>query len=206
MIRTSTMEIIKGPDELNRLLENGLLSTVDDVAEVVECAETVLPHRCDERCLRRVGDGEGPENFRCRKLHPVRDNPDPTSHAYIPFDHDYDESTLHVLEEIGLYLPPPEGSGPNVRGTFGHPFFEPTRHLPPCNQNAKCNMSPVIPDFLWLSNPRRIHRFLHTPTALQSTYASTLQNGQGQLRCALRRWRHWKMGPGQDPPSQIPRL
>ena len=86
MIRTSTLEIIKGPDELNRLLENGLLSTVDGVAEVVECAETVLPHRCDERCLRRVGDGEGPEKFRCRKLHPVKDNPDPTSHAYIPFD------------------------------------------------------------------------------------------------------------------------
>ena len=38
------MEIIKGPDELNRLLENKLLSTVDDFAEVVKSAETVLPH------------------------------------------------------------------------------------------------------------------------------------------------------------------
>ena len=149
LIRTSTLEIVHGPDDLATLLKKGLLVSKDGVLEVTKRAETVLPHTCDERCLRRVGDGDGPENFRCRKLHPVKGNPDPTSHTYVPFDHEYLPSTLAVLEEIGVYHPPPEGSGCHERGTFEHPFFAPTRHLAPCNRNATCNMSPVILDFLW---------------------------------------------------------
>ena len=147
MIRTSTLEIVHGPDDLSSLLEKGLIVSEDGVLEVTKRAETVLPHKCDERCLRRIGDGDGPENFRCRKLHPVKGSPDPTSHAYVSFDHDYMPTTLAVLEEIGIYHPPPEDSGPHVSGTFDHAFFSPTRHMAPCNHNAQCNMSPVILDF-----------------------------------------------------------
>ena len=43
---------------------------------------------------------------------------------------------------------PPEETGDNTsKGTFFHAFFNPSRHIPPCNINADCNMSPVIPDF-----------------------------------------------------------
>ena len=80
-----------------------MLVSENGVVVVEKRAETVLQHTCDERCLRKVGDGDGPENFCCRKIHPVKVNPDPTSHMYVPFDHKYMPSTLVVLEEIGLY-------------------------------------------------------------------------------------------------------
>ena len=124
-----------------------MLVLVNGVVGIEKRAETVLRHKCDERCLRRVGDGDGPENFRCRKIHPVKGNPDPTSHTYVPFHHEYKPSTLAVLEEIGIYHPPPQGSGCHEHGTFDHPFFAPMRHIAPCNHNAECNMSPVILEF-----------------------------------------------------------
>ena len=105
-ICTSTLEIVHGPSDLATLLVEGLLISENGVAAVEKRAETVLRHKCNERCLCRVGDRYGPENFRCRKIHPVKGNRDPTSHTYVPFHHEYKPSTLAVLEEIGIYPPP----------------------------------------------------------------------------------------------------
>ena len=44
---------------------------------------------------------------------------------------------MEILENIGLF----------ENEEYKHPYFDPKRHMPPCNYNAKCNMSPVIPDF-----------------------------------------------------------
>ena len=147
LIRTSVMEVLNTNEDVERLLENGLLKSVDDIPVIVDRADVILRHNCDERCKVRVGEGEGPENFRCRKMNSVKDSPDPTCHNYIQFNHKYQESTLEVLEEIGIYEPPPDGSDAKTRGTFSHAFFDPARHIAPCNWNADCNMSPVIPDF-----------------------------------------------------------
>ena len=106
-----------------------------------------LRHKCDKRCEMRIGTGIGKENFRCRKPHAVKDSPDSTCHHYVSFNHKFQPSTLEVMEEIGMYDPPVEGSGSNACGTFSNPYFDPQRHMPPCNWNADCNMSPVIPDF-----------------------------------------------------------
>ena len=62
---------------------------------------------------------------------------DPTKHVYMSIVSTYQPITMDILTNIGLY----------VDGKFKHPFFDPKRHMPPCNFNAKCNMSPVIPDF-----------------------------------------------------------
>ena len=51
------------------------------------------------------------------------------------------------MEEIGMYERPETNAGANALGTFSHPYFSPQRHMAPCNWNATCNMSPVIPDF-----------------------------------------------------------
>ena len=56
----STLEIVHGPSDLATQLEEGLLVSENGVGVIEKRAETVLRHKCDERCLRRVGDGDGP--------------------------------------------------------------------------------------------------------------------------------------------------
>lgn len=46
-----------------------------------------------------------------------------------------------------MYTPPQDPNDPNDHGTFSHGYFTPSSHLAPCNFNADCNMSPIIPDF-----------------------------------------------------------
>lgn len=43
--------------------------------------------------------------------------------------------------------PPSDPNDVHDQGTFSHGYFTPSRHIAPCNFNADCNMSPVIPDF-----------------------------------------------------------
>ena len=93
--------------------------------------------RCNERCRIRICPGNSENDFRCRKVHAVLGNSDPTKHVYIKFFSTYQPVTMDILTKIGLY----------VDGKFMHPFFDPKRHMLPCNFNAKCNMSPVISDF-----------------------------------------------------------
>ena len=83
LIRTNVMELVRTDDDLERLINNGLLKSVDDIPQLMSLAQTVLTHKCDDRCLMRIGDGDGPENFKCRKIHPVKDSPDPTKHNYV---------------------------------------------------------------------------------------------------------------------------
>ena len=137
LIRTSVMEIIKTDTDLPRLINNGMLKSVNDVADVTSLANTILVHKCNERCKIRIGTGNTDKDFKCRKIHPVLGNPDPTKHSYISINTKYQKATLDVLEDIDIYQ----------NGEFNHPYFTPKRHMPPCNYNAKCNMSPVISDF-----------------------------------------------------------
>ncbi|MDB4430361.1 hypothetical protein N9140_00205, partial [bacterium] len=150
LIRTSVMDIVKSED-VERMLANGLLKSVDEVAEVHDLANVILRHNCDDRCKIRVGPGESENDFRCRKLHAVRDSTDCTTQSYITIPHEYKESTLEVLEDMGLFVPASDedtmdGTG-KTKGTFNHPYFVPKRHLAPCVNSATCNMSPVIADF-----------------------------------------------------------
>ena len=140
---------MKGPEDTERLLENGALTTLEEIQDITKQAETVLPHKCDNRCLRRVGPGEGLENFGCRKPHAMKDNPDPTIYSFVSFKHEYKPHFLENMEEIGMYKPPDEGTSGMRTGKFTHQYFEPRRHMPSCNWNATCNMSPVIPEIFY---------------------------------------------------------
>ena len=104
----------------------------------------------------RVNVGEGDKDFRCRKMHSVKDSPDPSQHNYVPMKHNYQKTTLDILEEVGIFLPNRNRINISVTndisaiyydGIFTHPYFNPKRHIAPSNYNADCNMSPVIPDF-----------------------------------------------------------
>ena len=145
LIRTSVLEVIKSDDDINRLIDSGVLKSVDEINEVTERADKILRHHCNDRCRKRIGTRNSDKDFRCQKMHSVRDNPDPTKHSYVPINYRYQETFLDIMNEIGMYSPPQYEN--EKLGNFTHPYFHPKRHMPPCNFNAKCNMSPVIVDF-----------------------------------------------------------
>ena len=64
LLRTSVMEVVR-TDEINSLIDKGLMKSADDYEHITDLAAKFLPHRCNARCLRRIGPGDGPENFRC---------------------------------------------------------------------------------------------------------------------------------------------
>ena len=156
LIRTSIFDIIKSDKDIDRLLENGILKSVDEIVEITARANEILRHHCNERCKMRVNVGKGDRDFRCRKMHSVKDCPDPTKHNYVPVKHKYQKATLDILKEVGIFIPIENISDFDVlqdestkiyKGMFTHPYFNPKRHIAPCNFNATCNISPVISDF-----------------------------------------------------------
>ncbi len=56
-------------------IEEGLVEDLAEISETLEYAALILSHFCNDRCQIRVGSGDGPENFKCRKPHNVRDTP-----------------------------------------------------------------------------------------------------------------------------------
>ena len=144
LIRSSVFEVIK-PDDIEPLINKGLLKSVDHAHEIVDKARRYLSHHCGPRCLIRIGPGDGPENFRCKKIHPVRDSPNPTEHQFIQMKFPYSPGCIDALEKCGLAEVIAEHEI-----EFKHAYFCSTRHMPPCNQNATCNMSPVLTELFIL--------------------------------------------------------
>ena len=65
------------------------MKSVDEVIEVTECANKIFKHRYDDYCLIRIGLGNTPKNFKCRKLYTARDSPDPTKNSYVPIRYSF---------------------------------------------------------------------------------------------------------------------
>ena len=61
-------EVLKANEDVTRLIQNGLLRSIEEVDEVVKRANIILRHICNEKCVVRIGPGDDPSNFRCRKL------------------------------------------------------------------------------------------------------------------------------------------
>ena len=132
------------PDEMQDFIAKGLFKDERDWVTCVAVADEVLTHyKCDKRCQIRIGDGDGPENFRCRKKHPVRDSENPLHDDFIPINYKYTTECLEILEEIDLWEPPSPGA---PLGTYKHKVLRPTRHMGVVHPGAKCNMSPTNPE------------------------------------------------------------
>jgi hypothetical protein len=141
LIATNVMEIVK-PDEIAKHIADGLLSCPEDIDDIVRDGWRKLKHTCTPRCLRRIGTGDGPENFKCRKQHAVKDTPDPTCHQFINLPCNISDSTKSILQRAGIYTPPSYDGARDE--SYSIPYFQPTRHMAPCITNAICNMSPII--------------------------------------------------------------
>ena len=79
LISTSVIELVR-TDDIESMVEEGLLENVEDVYSNQDLANIILRHICGRSCLKRIGPGESPRNFRCRKIHSVKSNPNPTKY------------------------------------------------------------------------------------------------------------------------------
>ena len=64
-----------------------------------------MKHTCGERCLIRIGPGDGPENFNCRKQHAVKDTPDPTCHQFIELPCNLSDVPKDIMICAGIFVP-----------------------------------------------------------------------------------------------------
>ena len=89
-------------------------------------AKTVLTHHCTDRCKMRIGEGDGPENYKCRKPNVVKESKTPLQHEFKPLRYEFDPLTKKILMESGL-LEPPSDLHPN--GKISSRYLNPTRHF-----------------------------------------------------------------------------
>ena len=85
-IRTSAMEIIK-TDEIESLIENGLLTHPNEYFDIVQECRVKLRHTDNERSKRvievKVDGSKVEKKTVSRNPHPWHGSPDPTQHSYL---------------------------------------------------------------------------------------------------------------------------
>ena len=191
---------------------------MDNIAEVTNRADKILRHKCDDRCKIHIGPGNSVKDFACRKMHSVRDCPDHNRHSYVPIKYKFQKTTLDLLQDIGMYEPPTttvrdesyfqddinQESGlvsnspqDTQQGKFTHPYFEPKRHIAPCNFNATCNMSPVILDFfVALKSMQNAQALDHTNGISKyiCKYIGKFDNGNYIILCEDSHTGEWVLG------------
>ena len=163
LIRASVCSI-RTYDEIEQLIKEGIFTSFDDIHELHKLASKILAHKCDARCQRRIGPGDGPENFRCRKINNLKISPDNTKNTYISIESKISQECMDRLIQIKL-------AEPIIKNKFGvpstfkshHGFFHPKRHIPPTNPNDTLNISPVEGyTFSILRSMQNIQSLTHT--------------------------------------------
>ena len=143
LIRASVAEIVR-TDEVEQCINEGVFSSWEDLQTLQHRAANTLKHRCNPRCMRRVGDGDGPENFVCRKLNNLLLSKDNTKHALHPLPLKLAKECVEMLIRIGLANPFEINEfGVSEDAKYHHSFFKPNRHIPPTNPNDYLSISPA---------------------------------------------------------------
>ena len=101
LIRASVMEIVRSCD-VQDLINEGILNSFEDVYKLQDLAKKILAHKCNQRCLRHIGDGDGPENFKCRKPDNFHISPDNTRNFFIPLPTKHSSECVETLVKIGM--------------------------------------------------------------------------------------------------------
>ena len=83
LIRASVVDIIRS-DEVQSLIDEGILDEHNDVYTIQDLPSSILAHRCHPRCMSRVNTKEKPTDYKCRKVNYNKVSLDNTKHCYIP--------------------------------------------------------------------------------------------------------------------------
>ena len=139
LVRASIFDIVK-PEEAEKIIEDGIFSTIDDIHTVYNDGINFLPHKCNDGCLVKNPEG----TLRCRKLNNLHVSKDNTKHKFMNLPNDYSVECLQILERIGLTENLSIDKDGNVlKFKSNLPFFHPQRHIPPTNPTNDLNISPV---------------------------------------------------------------
>lgn len=144
LVRASVVDIIRY-DEVDKLIEKGLIRSQEDLPMLQELGRNILSHRCSRRCLRRVIPGDGPDSFVCRKPNNLHISPDNTKNCYVDLPLNLTSQCKATLIKIGLCEEPEISEvGYEYALNFVHDYFKPNRHVPPTNPSDDSNISPVL--------------------------------------------------------------
>lgn len=140
-------------EEIEGYINKGVLKGLDDFKTFTLEAETYLVHSCESRrCLVRVANNGTPDDFKCKKKHPVEDSLDPQKDDFIPIHYKWTQVCLDILESCDLYEQP---SDEFPKGRMLHKILQPTRHMGKVTASSKDNLSPVVPEFFALTRSQQ---------------------------------------------------
>ena len=166
LIRASVIDIIR-VDEVDKMVEHGLIDSTHDLDGIAEDGNTILGHHCFPRCLVMVSPGV----FKCRKLDNLKISHDNTKYVFKELPNDYSLECLERLVQIGIIEPiHVTEDGYEVPFKSSLEYFHSKHHIPPTNPTGDINMSPVdgylftacrsIHNVQWLTNSGGVNKYV----------------------------------------------
>ena len=101
LIRAYVCDIVRDED-LEKLIDEGIIKSIDDVISIEKDASFFLPHKCFMRCLKRVAYRGDENDYICKKPNNNVLSEDPTRHTYMKLNNEYSYDVLERLAEIGI--------------------------------------------------------------------------------------------------------
>ena len=130
LIRADIGSIVRS-DEVEFLIEDGILTSMEDWKDLQDLSDEILPHRCTARCLVRIKIGDGPESFRCKSNNNLRLSQDVTRDNLIPLPMNLSIPCIERLIRCGLLQPIEDLTDFSPEEFIGHhPFLYPKKHVP----------------------------------------------------------------------------
>ena len=118
------------------------MKSIDELPEFQDLCSNILPNICNSRCLRRIGPGNGPENFQCRKTNNLKISPGNASQCFMQLPVNYSKECVDRLIKCS-HVEPIQENGTGVSFTTTHLLLNPVRHIPHTNPANDKNISPV---------------------------------------------------------------
>ena len=129
LIRADIGSIVRS-DEVQHLIDDGILKSNEDWKELNVLSDEILPHRCTPRCQVRIAEGDGPDSFRCRSNNNLRLSPDITCDNLIPLPLKLSVPCIERLIRCGLVDPIDDVNNFNEEEFKAHhPFLHPKKHV-----------------------------------------------------------------------------
>ena len=127
-IRGMTLDLIRR-DEIDDLIEEGIISGLEEVPLIIEKAGRLLLHICSSRCLKRHGEKEGV--LICRNADNFKESSDPYQHVTKEIQIEHTPEATQVLLQLGLFEVDPV----SMSAIPIHQKLKATIHYPPSRKH-----------------------------------------------------------------------